>query len=124
MLFEVLVAQRLARCHTHVAAGVQRPGLGFDFFEGGGFAEPWNVFVFWIFDCRFPIRVGATSKNLQKLSLSFATPKCEIGRFPSIEANDVGQKTDLCFGPVAVGAVDLAVYVARVDEEHGVHTIG
>ena len=41
-----------------------------------------------------------------------------LGALAPVEPGDVGQKLDLRRGPVAVGAVDLAVEVAGVDEEH------
>ncbi len=42
---EVLVTDGLARGDADVAAGIQRPTLGFDLGEGGGFAEASDIAV-------------------------------------------------------------------------------
>jgi hypothetical protein len=41
-----------------------------------------------------------------------------------VEADDVGEQLDLLGQEVAVGAVDLAVEVAGVDEQHRVLAVG
>jgi hypothetical protein len=46
LLLEVLVADGFAGCDADIATGVERPALGFDFLEGRGFTQSWNVFVF------------------------------------------------------------------------------
>ena len=40
--------------------------------------------------------------------------------FTAIKAHDVGEVFQLCWGEVAMGAVDLIVDVAGVDEKYGV----
>ena len=45
LLLEILVAHCLARSHAHVAAGVERPALGLDLLEGGGFTKAGDVAV-------------------------------------------------------------------------------
>lgn len=61
-----------------------------------------------------------TSEQLFELRFGFFAAEGEVGGFAAIEADEIGHEADLGIGPVAVGAVDLAVDVAGVDEEDGV----
>ena len=45
LFLEILVAEILALGDADVAAGIERPALGFDFLKGGGFAEAGSVDV-------------------------------------------------------------------------------
>ena len=63
---------------------------------------------------------GLLAEDLLELRLRLVAADGEVERFAAIEADDVGEEADLRGRPVAVGAVDLPVDVAGVDEEHGV----
>ena len=43
LFLEILIAEILALGDADVAAGIERPALGFDFLKGGGFAEAGDV---------------------------------------------------------------------------------
>jgi hypothetical protein len=81
--------------------------LRFDLLQFGGVAQASYVRVFRLL-----------AENLLDPRLCFIAAKSEIQFFIPIQADDVREKADLSLRPVAVGAVDLAVNVPRVDEQN------
>ena len=63
-------------------------------------------------DCTFAL----FAEYFDHLCLGFVAAESEVEFFVTVKADDVGEKTDLRFGPVSVGAVDLPVNVAGIDE--------
>ena len=57
------------------------------------------------------------AKDIQQFCFRFVAAEREVEFFVTIKTDDVGEKSDLRFGPVTMGAVDLAVDVTGVDEE-------
>ena len=55
-----------------------------------------------------------------ELRFGFVAAEGEVEVFAAIEADEVGEETDLCGRPFAVGAVHLPVDVAGINEQHGV----
>ena len=112
LFLEALVAHGFANSYTHVAAGVQRPALRFDFLERRSTAQAGNICEFWLL-------TGKTSFSFASAS---APPKEEINFLAAIEANEIGHKAYLGRCPFAVSPVHLPVDVAGVDEEYCVGT--
>ena len=106
---EILVAEILALRDADVAAGIERPSLGFDFGEACRLTQPLDVAV-------------VESRREEFAELGFGAV-VEFGRLAAVEADEVGDELDLRGSEVAVGAVELAEDVAGVDEEDGVLAI-
>lgn len=105
---EVLVAQRFAGFDAHIAAGVEGPALGLDFRQRGGLAEPGYVGI-----------GHALPEDFPEFAFGLFPSERKVGCLAPVEADNIREKTYLRFRPLAVGAVDLAVDVAGVDEEDG-----
>ena len=69
-------------------------------------------------------RGGGGIKDFEDLQLCFATAEGEVEFLAAVEADDIRKEADLRFRPFAVGAVDLAINVAGVDEENCVGSRG
>jgi len=116
--------------------------LGFNFFQGGGFAEPCHVGVLNGERARLGCRVsrprgtlgidrgGAVNntrgrvcspRDLDQFCLGFVAAEGEIRIFPAIEAHDIGNEADLRCGRSAVRAVHLPVNVSGVNEQNGIN---
>ena len=63
-------------------------------------------------------------EDLLDLILRIIATECEVEVFAAIEADDVGEKTDLRLGPIAVGPIYLPVDVTRIYKQHGVAVAG
>ena len=83
LFLEVLVADGFARGDTDVAAGVERPALGFDFFERGGFAEAGNIryFRFALTPALFRFR-GRGRKTSTSFALASSPPRVKSSSSP------------------------------------------
>jgi len=109
LFLEVLVAHLFTWCDAHVATGVERPTLRFNFLEHGGVAQTRNVDVF-----RF------SAEDLSELRFGLAAAKSKIWLFAAIEPDYVRNEADLRGCPVTMGTVDLSVDVPGIDEKDGV----
>jgi hypothetical protein len=103
LLLEIFIANRLPRRNADVATGVERPSLCLDLLERCCLAQPGYVGVFRLLP-----------EELSDLGLGFIATEGEVEFLVTIQADDIGEKADLGFRPITVGAVDLPVDVASV----------
>src|ERR1035437_7925900 len=109
LFLKVLVAEVLALGDADVATGIERPALGFDFLKGCDFAEAGNV---------------AVGDGIAEDFLPFLLAAViELQILAAIEADEVGEEFELGVGEIAVSAVELAEYMAGVDEQDCVLTL-
>ena len=108
-LLEVEVRVLFLGGDAHVAAGVEAPALGLDLVQRRNLAQAGDVLV------------GTVGKVLgHQLGAALLC----LGLLPAIETGDVGQEFDLLGFKLAVGAVDLGVDVAGVEEKDLVVAVG
>ena len=104
-------------CDADVATRVERPTLGFDFFERGDFAKAGHVAIFgFTLTPAFSRFRGRGREDFGQLRFGFVATEGEVEFFITVEADNIGEKSDLRFGPIAVSAIDLPVDMAGVDE--------
>ena len=120
LFLEILVAHGFAGGHAHVAPGIERPALRFDFLERGGAAQAGHVRC--DITCGLAISSGF-AEDFFELRAGFVAAEGEVEGFAAIEADEVGEEANLRGRPFAVRAVHLPVDVAGIDEQDGVGTI-
>src|SRR5207237_544903 len=63
------------------------------------------------------------AEDFSQFRVRAITTKCEIQVFAAIQPHDIPEEADLGGGPVAVGAVNLAVDMPGINKENRVRTI-
>jgi hypothetical protein len=106
LFLEILIVHDFANGHANVASRIERPALRFNLLECGGAAKAGHVSEFWFL-----------AEHFLNLRAGFIAAVSEVQFFAAIEADDVGDKSNLRMRPIAMCAVNLPVDVAGILSE-------